>query len=213
MVRRTLGRLFLPAHGLIPPGLLGYAAPGADSGPVSAGTTPSDSSVEATVTREPLELTANVHPIFYGELSAFFRELTEAFEAIGFRVRPLNRTMAEYMELQRAGETDLGIGRWNADYADADNFVHTLLHSDAGFFGQYVGSPELDELADRGRSETNPGVRDAIYRQVEETLVRDSLILPLFHAQVYCFARPEVEGLGQLGANPTIAYENLWVRR
>jgi ABC-type transport system substrate-binding protein len=213
MVRRTLGRLFLPAHGLIPPGLLGYAAPGGDSGPVSAGTSPSDSSVEATVTREPLELTANVHPIFYGELSAFFRELTEAFEAIGFRVRPLNRTMAEYMELQRAGESDLGIGRWNADYADADNFVHTLLHSDAGFFGTYVGSPDLNELADRGRSETNPGVRDAIYRQVEETLLRDALILPLFYAQVYCFARPEVEGLGQLGANPTIGYENLWVRR
>src|SRR5262249_28653200 len=30
IVRRTLGRLFLPAHGLIPPGLLGYSAAGSD---------------------------------------------------------------------------------------------------------------------------------------------------------------------------------------
>ncbi len=212
MVRRTLSRLFLPAYGLIPPGLLGYSAHGADSGPVSGPATP-DSSVEATMAREPVDLTANVHPIFFGEFSKFFQELTEAFRAVGFRIRPVNRTMAEYMELQRKAETDLGIGRWNADYADADNFVHTLLHSDAGFFGKYVGGPEIDELAERGRTETDPGVRDALYRKVEELVARDALLLPLFYGQVYCFARPEVEGLGRLGANPTIAYENLWIRR
>ena len=32
LVRRTLGRLAIPAHGLIPPGLLGYSAAGSDSG-------------------------------------------------------------------------------------------------------------------------------------------------------------------------------------
>src|SRR5262249_13182407 len=117
IVRRTLGRLFLPAHGLIPPGLLGYSAAGSDSRPVAGGPSPSDSSVEATVSRETVELTAYVHPIFFGEFSAFFRELTEAFGQIGFRIRPVNKTMAEYLEQQRAGVTDLGIGRWNADYA------------------------------------------------------------------------------------------------
>ena len=71
----------------------------------------------------------------------------------------------------------------------------------------------MDELAERGRTETDPGVRDALYRKVEELVARDALLLPLFYGQVYCFARPEVEGLGRLGANPTIAYENLWIRR
>src|SRR5262249_53893622 len=75
MVRRGRGRRFVPAHGVIPPGLLGYTAQGADdrSGPTMAA--PSDSSVEETVSRETLELTANVHPIYFGEFSAFFREL------------------------------------------------------------------------------------------------------------------------------------------
>ncbi|MFY9551068.1 MAG: ABC transporter substrate-binding protein, partial [Thermoanaerobaculia bacterium] len=212
-VRRTLGRLFIPAHGVIPPGLLGYSASGPDSGPVTDAPAASDSSVEATVSRETIELTANVHPVFFGELSAFYRELTEAFREIGFRIRSINRTMAEYLELQRAGEGDMSVGRWTADYADADNFVHTLLHSDAGFFGKYVGGTEINELAERGRAETDPRVRHAIYRQVEELSAREALILPLFYAQVYCFARPEVAGLGSLGSNPIVSYENLWIRR
>src|SRR4030095_5566799 len=57
VVRRTLGRLFLPAHGLIPPGLLGYSAAGSDSGPVAGAPPESDSSVKATVSRETVELT------------------------------------------------------------------------------------------------------------------------------------------------------------
>jgi ABC-type oligopeptide transport system substrate-binding subunit len=165
------------------------------------------------VSRETVELTANVHPVFFGEFSAFFRELTEAFREIGFRLRTINRTMAEYLELQRRGEGDMSVGRWNADYADSDNFVHTLLHSDAGFFGKYLGGAELTELAERGRAETDPRRRDAIYRQVEELAAREALILPLFYAQVYCFTRPEVEGLGPLGSNPLVPYEDLWIRR
>ena len=46
LVRRTLGRLAIPAHGLIPPGLLGYSASGPESAAVVAAA-PSDSSVEA----------------------------------------------------------------------------------------------------------------------------------------------------------------------
>ncbi|MEX1246820.1 MAG: ABC transporter substrate-binding protein [Thermoanaerobaculia bacterium] len=214
LVRRTIGRLAIPAHGLIPPGLLGYAAAGPGSGPVLGTSGSADSSVEATVSRETIELTAGVHPVFFGEFSAFFRELTEAFREIGFRIKPINKTMAEYLELQRPGEGDLNIGRWNADYPDADNFMHTLLHSDSGFLGRFVGNAEVDALAERGRAETDPRVRHSIYRRVEELIAREALLLPLFHDQVYCFARPEVEGLTSVkGGNPVVDYENLSIRR
>ena len=209
-VRRTLGRLAIPAHGLIPPGLLGYSAAGAN--PSERGGP--DSSADATVSRERVELSAAVHPIFFGEFSAFARELTEAFGEIGFSIRPANRTMAEYLDLTRKGGTDLNVGRWNADFPDADTFVHGLLHSELGFLGRYVGEPEIDQLADRGRAETDPRVRHTIYRQVEERIVRDALVLPLFHDQGYCFARPEVEGLTSVAqSSPAIAYANLRIRR
>jgi ABC-type transport system substrate-binding protein len=68
-------------------------------------------------------------------------------------------------------------------------------------------------LIDRGRSETDPRVRHAVYREVEELIAREALLLPLFHDQVGCFARPEVQGLVLGLTNPLIAYEDLSVRR
>jgi ABC-type transport system substrate-binding protein/serine/threonine protein kinase len=213
LVRRTLGRLAIPAQGLIPPGLLGHST--ADSSrPGPSQMASSDSAVQATVSRETVELKAAVQPIFFGEFSAFFQELTAAFRDIGFLIRPLNKTMAEYLEINRNGEADIVIGRWGADYPDADTFVWGVLHSKGSFLGPMMGGPEIDQLAERGRAEADPRLRHSIYRQVEELIVREALLLPLFHDQVYCFARPEVEGLVSVGqSNPVVAYDQLWIRR
>lgn len=48
---------------------------------------------------------------------------------------------------------------------------------------------------------------------MEEILVRDALLLPLFHEQIYRFARPEVEGLSLGFASPAVAYEELRILR
>ncbi len=215
LVRRTLGRLAIPAHGLIPPGLLGYSASGPASGArLSGETSASDSSVEATVSRETVDLVTSVHPVFFGEFARFFQGLVEAFQEIGYRLRPANRTMAEYMKLSEAGDADIEVGRWTGDYPDTDTFMYGCLHSSAGAFRNYLSSPELDRLADQGRREADPRVRHSIYRQTEELLARDALILPLFHDQVYCFARPEVHGLTTIGqSNAPIPYEDLWIQR
>jgi ABC-type transport system substrate-binding protein len=213
LVRRTLGRLAIPAHGMIPPGLLGHAATSGGSGAHAAMASP-DSSVEATVSRETIELTASMHPIFLGELSAFYRELSEAFKGMGFVIKPVNKTMAEYIENNRKAPTDLSIGRWGADYPDADTFVYGVLHSTAGNMGRYVNRPDVDQMIDQARAETDPRVRHSLYRTLEELVAKDALLLPLFHDQVYAFARPEVGGFEAVGqTSPMLFYEDLWLRK
>ena len=215
LVQRTLGRLAIPAHGLLPPGLLGYspAGPASDHGG-SGPHAPADSSVEATVSRELADLTAAVHPVFYGEFAHFFRELDGAFRDAGLRIRPVNKTMAEYLQHSDAGDVDLDVGRWTADYPDSDTFFFGALHSASGAFRRMVGNADIDRLSEQARVETDPRVRHSLYRQGEELIAREALMLPLFHDQVYCFARPELEGLTAIGqSNSTIAYEDLWIRR
>jgi peptide/nickel transport system substrate-binding protein len=213
LVRRTLGRLAIPAHGTIPPGLLGHVATSGGSG-THAAVASLDSSVEATVSRETVELTASMHPIFFGELSAFYRELSEAFREMGFVIKVVNKTMAEYIENNRKAPTDLSIGRWGADYPDADTFVYGVLHSTAGNMGRYVNRPDVDQMIDQARAETDPRVRHSLYRTLEELVAKDALLLPLFHDQVYAFARPEVGGFEAVGqTSPVIFYEDLWLRR
>jgi len=212
-VRRALGRLAIPARGLIPPGLLGHSPTAAPRQPAKAGAVSSDSDVMQTVSREPVELVAAIHPVFFGEYAAFLDETTQAFSEIGYILRSAGSTMAEYMEARQTEKADLIIGRWGADYPDADTFVHGVLHSQEGFLGRYWGDTGIDPLIERGRTETDPRVRHTIYREVEELIAREVLLLPLFHDQVGCFARSEVEGLSMGLTNPTVAYENLSLRR
>jgi peptide/nickel transport system substrate-binding protein len=210
LVRRALGRLAIPAHSLIPPGLLGYAA----AAPAVPAPAASDPESLATVARESVELAAVVHPVFFGEYSALLEELTKAFREMGFVLRFTNRELAGYLVYQYQQEAiDMVIGRWDSDYPDADTFAYGVLRTEEGFVGRYVGSPALDQLADRGRAEADPSVRHSIYRQIEELIAKDTLLLPLFHEQVYRFARPEVEGLALSLSTPIVGYENLRVRR
>lgn len=201
MVRRTLGRLAIPAHGIIPPGLLGYVADSAP--PLAAGQPP----VPAD-----LELAVLVHPMFADQYSALTRELYQRLEEKGIRVRVLNSDMAGFFDGLRAGEGDITLGRWLADYPDTDTFVQ-ILNSQAGLLAGYASVPEIDELMDQARVEIDPAVRHMVYRKVEELIRRDALVLPLFHEQVYRFARPEVEGLELSFSSPSVSYENLRIRR
>ena len=203
IVRRTLGSLAVPARGLIPPGLLGHD-------PLAGA--PEQAHSEPTQSRPAvIELTAAVHPIFISGYDACGGALLKAFHDVGVRIKPVTRTMEEYLAAAREGSTDLSVGRWVADYPDADTFAY-ILHSGAGFMGHLCGTPEVDRLLAQGRSEGDPDARHAIYRRIEEILVRDALLLPLFHEQSYRFARPEIEGLTVSAFQPTVAYEHLTVR-
>ncbi len=116
--------------------------------------------------------------------------------------------MAEFAEVRQQGVADLIVTRWIADYPDADTFVH-LFHSQEGYIGRFCGTPETDRLIERGRAETSPIVRHSLYREVEEIIAREALVLPLFHEQAYRFARPEVEGLSVSFWGQTVDYSSL----
>jgi ABC-type transport system substrate-binding protein len=212
LVHRALGRLAIPASGLIPPGLLGYA-PATERVSDAARPVPVQQSSDKTMSRETVAVAALVHSSFTGEYVALIKELNQTFREMGFELRPVNKTMSEYVEMRKTREIDVVIGRWASDYPDADTFVHGVLQTKEGFMGLFCGTPEIDQLGARGRAEMDPRVRHSIYRQVEEIVARDALLIPLFHEQVYRFVQPDVQGLSLGFSLPTVAYEKLSVRR
>ncbi|HZI66537.1 MAG TPA: ABC transporter substrate-binding protein [Thermoanaerobaculia bacterium] len=212
-VKRTMGRLAIPASGLIPPGLLGYSADSPKrEKPSSAAQAPLHTA-EHTVSRESTELTAIVHMVYLAECAPLLADLVQQLREMGFTLKVLNDSMVGFQENRNAGLADVVIARWASDYPDADTFVHGLLHSREGNVGNFVGSDELDSLIEKGRSEIEPRARHAIYRQVEDRIARQALLVPLFHEQSYCFARPGVEGLSLGFSSPIVAYEKLSIRR
>jgi ABC-type transport system substrate-binding protein len=202
LVRQTIGRFGIPAHGVIPPGLLGHETePRQPARPRESGDRRS----------ERIELAVAIHPKFQGPLVAIARELTTAFESCGFVLRSVTRTMAEYNDVWTRGGVDLALARWNADYPDADSFAG-ILHSTRGWFGRLCSSSEIDRLIDRARGETTPVVRHALYRDVEELVAREAQVLPLFYEQAYRIAQPELEGMSLSLGFPTVALEELRLR-
>ena len=206
VIRQTLGRLAVPAHGLIPPGLLGHDSAYDSRTPVAAGTTREWS--------EEIELTCALNPVFFGEYSVLARDISRSLRENKISVRATNKTMDEWIEAVGRGSVDVVLGRWAADYPDADTFANILARKE-GLLGKLCGSAEVDRLIARGRSETSPAARHAIYREIEEIIARDRLLLPLFHEQTYRFARPEIEGLtlasGLIGSS-TVDYASLRIR-
>jgi ABC-type transport system substrate-binding protein len=203
LVRQTLGRLAVPAHGLIPPGLLGH-----DSVHISRSFTAPSAREESL---SEIELTAVLNPVFFGEYAALTRELEASFRAQGVKIRVVNRVMSEWIEATTKATVDVVVGRWGADYPDAHTFVH-LLHTQEGLLGRLCGSPDLNNLIDKGRAETSPAARHSLYRRIEEIISRDALLLPLFHEQAYRFARPELEGLSLSLGVTAVDYASLRIR-
>lgn len=203
MVRRVLGRFTMPAHGLIPPGLLGYETVRGSGG---SGALP-------RILDEPIELTAVTNAVFTGRYLDLTTELLEAMRRLGARVSLEMVSPDELYHAQSTGSVDMIINAWVADYPDADSFARGLLHSEDGVLGNMLGSKDLDAIIERGRIETEPSVRHAVYRQMEEYLAREALLLPLFHPRNFRIARPELEGLSITSYTyPSVAYENLWVK-
>ncbi|HZE71807.1 MAG TPA: ABC transporter substrate-binding protein [Pyrinomonadaceae bacterium] len=205
VVRQTVGRLGVPAQGLIPPGLLGH-----DS--AFTPRMPQTSTSGHDKPGEEIELTAVLNPVFFGEYAALARELSRSLREHKIIIRPVNKTMDEWLDAVSQGSTDLVLGRWVADYPDADTFAN-ILATKEGLLGKVCGSAEMDRLIARGRVETSPAARHAVYRQIEEIIVRDRPLLPLFHEQTYRFARPEVEGLSlSYGGTSVVDYAGLSIR-
>ena len=149
--------------------------------------------------------------MFTGEYSEFSQEILKAFYKSGVTIQPQTKTIDEYLEAVKETSVDMVVGRWLADDPDADTCAYSL-HTRNGFLGHLCGTAELDELIEKGRAETDPRTRHAIYSEFEQILAREAYILPLFHEQVYRFARPEVEGLSVSYWSPVVAYEELRIR-
>jgi ABC-type transport system substrate-binding protein len=202
-VGRIPGALALRAHSLVPPGLLGHEP--------TWGSAARDRPLASTFTT--VDLTCLINSVYEGTYAGLATDLFREMRQGGFRVHVLD-TKSEYHKNQAealAG-ADVLLTRWIADYPDADSFYFSLLHTEHGIVGRVCGTPELDALIARGRSEPDPDARHDVYREIEETIARRALLVPLFHEKGYCFARPEVHDFHMNLFPPLVAFERLSLR-
>jgi peptide/nickel transport system substrate-binding protein/oligopeptide transport system substrate-binding protein len=109
--------------------------------------------------------------------------------AVGIRVKLVQREAAAARGAARKGQTDMIIKDWYADYPDAEDFLYPLLHSanrGAGGNVSFYANPAFDSVVTASRRELNETKRNALYRQADSIAFNDApMVFLYFYDELY----------------------------
>ncbi|MEP6765450.1 MAG: ABC transporter substrate-binding protein [Gemmatimonadaceae bacterium] len=130
-----------------------------------------------------------------------FPRMAEAIQAYlkaaNIRVKLVQRDASTMRAAARAGQTDLVVKDWFADYPDAENFLYPLLHSASKGVGgnvSFYSNSEFDKLVNQSRMETDALKRAALYRQADSLAYAEMGLMPLFFYNDLFAIQPWVTG-------------------
>ena len=116
-----------------------------------------------------------------------FPRIAQAIQAnlkdAGVRVTLVQRDASSMREAARAGQTDMALKDWFADYPDAENFLYPLLHSaNKGVGGNvsFYSNAQFDKLVSDSHREQDEAKRTELYKQADQLAYDDAPMIYLF---------------------------------
>jgi peptide/nickel transport system substrate-binding protein len=135
----------------------------------------------------------------YADLAGFIvRELQEL--GIPVQVDIVQKSLL--LEETAKSQAPFFRGSWIGDYPDAENYLSV-------FYGQNPAppnytryqNPAFDELYRKSLVENNDSLRYALYRKMDQLIVRDAPVVPLWYDEVIHLVSPRVSGFEANGLN------------
>ena len=137
-----------------------------------------------------------VVPLYCGASRSSIRATAELVRvdlaAVGIAVEVRQVPWAELSRLVDNQEAPLFLLNWLADLSDPDSFLRSLFESggSSNYFAYQDGDTE--RLLAEGASETNPVVRARIYRRIENRILQQAPLVPLYHPITHLAVRADV---------------------
>ena len=147
--------------------------------------------------------------------SGLLAGVIEDLAAIGIEVNISSHSATEARRpLREAGHGMVFCGNWYADIPDSDNFFYVFFHSNSNAVrGIYFHRPELDRQIEEARRTIDIDRRTAIYRSLNEMVVKEAPIAPLFHERFFVAHKPHVRGLRTSLVPPPVRYNDVWIEQ
>ncbi len=103
---------------------------------------------------------------------------------------------ATYLGALIANEWTVGTIGWGADYADAHNFAQPFMDGRSGAFAAFLGynNVTVQQKIDEGVTETNPTVREQIYREIQSAAYFDVPGIFLYQSNTFTVYRSWING-------------------
>jgi ABC-type transport system substrate-binding protein len=194
--RKLLAGTSMPAHGILPPGMLGHDAalepypydPAKARALLAEAGYPNGLSIDYVVHQD--EEAVKIATAMQADLAAAGIAMRISIVALPVLMTNLG---------QRQGGAPFMFAGWAADFPDPSAFMDPVFHSrsisdESSTNFSFYKSPALDDVLDRARAERDPDRRAELYRQAERILYDDAPWLWNYHQLVTEVSQPYVRG-------------------
>jgi len=162
-------------------------------------------------TTNPLKFTLTYPTGHYQSTDGIASALKQALEKTGMiQVTLANEPWPNYKASTRADQLQAYIYGWYPDYVDPYDYTYPFLPPDGvGFLHSHYVSPQMNQLLQQAASTTDTSTLPMTYAQVQQLLVTDVPMLPLFQGTSICVSNLNVGGI-VLDPTTIFRYYLLW---
>jgi oligopeptide transport system substrate-binding protein len=144
---------------------------------------------------------ADIPKLTFGFNSGAGHENTVAFlaqawnDAFGLTFDQQGSEFATFLQQRHAGAYQVSRNGWGADYPHASNQLEGLFTCGGGNNDEQWCNPEFDRLVQQAAVEPDQDKQVALYKQAQEILINDAVIIPLRYRAAPFEVKPWVSGL------------------
>jgi len=85
---------------------------------------------------------------------------------------------------------------WYPDYIDPDDYIQPFLDSVGGsWLGTGYSNPDMDKLIAQARSTPDPTQRAQLYANIQQIMVKDAPLVPVWQGYAWAVTKPDVTGV------------------
>ena len=182
------------ANGILPPDMPGYNAQlqGLDFNPQQALELIKESKYGSVANLPPIVLTTSGYG---GAVGSYLEALVNEWRTnLGVEVTIRQIDPERFIYFTKDELDNMFDSGWSADYPHPQDFLDLLFASNTpNNYGGY-SNPAVDALLIKAAAEQDSAKSLALYQQVEQLLVNDAAVLPLWFGKNYSLVKPNVHG-------------------
>jgi oligopeptide transport system substrate-binding protein len=135
----------------------------------------------------------------YADLAGF---IARQLEEIGIKVQVDVTQKSLLLEETAKSQAQFFRGSWIGDYPDAENYLSVFYSGNPAppNYTRYRNS-RFDQLYRRSLIENNDSLRYAFYQEMDQIMINDAPVVPLWYDQVIHLVNPAVSGFEANGLN------------
>ncbi|MEE4196965.1 MAG: ABC transporter substrate-binding protein [Bacteroidales bacterium] len=106
-------------------------------------------------------------------------------------------TGATFREMVAQSKLEFFRGSWIADYPDAENYMalfYSQNFSPSGPNYTHYANKNFDKLYQQAMNETTDSIRYSLYHQMNQQIINDAVVVPLYYDEVVRFAHTNIKG-------------------